>query len=372
MRILRGGLLAALLAGSTLVRSAPVAPALPVITSFTSTRGAVGSVAPWQNDFLHWSVSGATSISIDHGVGTVTNLSSATVSPIAITTYTLTATNASGSATATLTESYIPLVQINAELYKTEHAVYYIPDPGQVAFPDYNSVLSIANIDNIYLPQLQSAFPDDYMMVVVAANHLTPNNVPSVITRRHLADGIGDTTITGVGVPNLCRYNMGGGTVIDGAFAVFDHEIGHNWAARSGAELSAGHWYANTTVHGQMADNYFVVDNGVTYAQQINGSPLEGFTWTSIDNNLRNQTETFSDQDLYLMGLNPVFPDTYALTSPVLNADHTVSYSAVNTYGNTWIVAKDGARAPSYRTSDKRFRLGFIFVAQTLAEVQDA
>lgn len=365
MALVRWGILAAMLA---LMPVLPTATALPVIASFSSSRGAVGSVGVWRTDFLQWSVSGATAISIDNGVGTVTDVTSAAVSPSGITRYTLTATNAVGSVTASWTERYIPLAQISPSLYKTEHSVYYIPDPAQVSFPDYNNVLSLSNIKTVYLPQLQSAFPGDYMMVVVAANHLTPNAVPNVITERHLADGIGDA-INGIGVPNLCRYNIGGFNVIDGALGVFDHEIGHNWAARPGLEVADGHWYANSTVHGQMAANFAAVNNVVP---QINGNPVDGFTWTGVDNTDRNNTETFSDQDLYLMGLNPVFPDTHVLTTPVLNPDHSVSYSAVNTYGQSWMAGKNGARAPSYRTSDKQFKLGFIFVAQTLSEVQDA
>lgn len=365
MELLRWRALAVLLA---LAPAMPARPALPVINSFSSSRGAVGSAGVWRTDFLQWSVSGATSVSIDNGVGVVTGTTSATVSPSGMTRYTLTASNAAGSVTASWTEGYIPLVQISPTLYKTEHSVYYIPDPAQVSFPDYNSVLSVSNMNTVYLPQLQSAAPGDYMMVVVAANHLTPNSVPNVITQRHLADGIGDA-INGVGVPNLCRYNIGGFNVIDGSLGVFDHEIGHNWAARLGLEVANGHWYANSTVHGQMADNFPAVNNVV---QQINGNPVDGFTWTGVDNTVRNNTDVFSDQDLYLMGLHPVFPDTYVLTNPVFNADHTVSSSTVSTYGQAWMLGKNGARNPSYRTSDKQFKLGFIFVAQTLTEVQDS
>ncbi|MBP6715588.1 MAG: hypothetical protein KA205_01895 [Acidobacteria bacterium] len=355
-----------------LVVAHPAAQSLPVITRFASARGGVGNVGFWTTDFLQWTVTGATSITIDQGVGVVTGLSSATITPTARTRYTLTATNAAGSTTATWIEPYVPLVQISERLYKTEHSIYYIPDPAQVTFPAYDSVLSVANINNIYLPQLQSAFPDDYMMVIVAANNLTPNNVPSVLTGRHLADGIGDVTATGVGIPNLCRYNIGGGALSTGALGVMDHEIGHNWIARLGEEVAIGHWHDNSTVGGQMANSYFVAANGGLESRRIIGTPATGFTWTGVDNSAKNETDTFADQDLYLMGLHPTFPDTYVLSNPVLNNDHTVSYSAVNTYGHAWMVGKNGVRTPNYTTSDKQFRLGVIYVAQTLAEVQES
>jgi uncharacterized protein YkwD len=54
---------------------------------------------------LSWLVSGATSLSIDHGVGNVTGLSSRDVFPTDITPYVLTAANAAGTTTATLTIS---------------------------------------------------------------------------------------------------------------------------------------------------------------------------------------------------------------------------------------------------------------------------
>jgi chitodextrinase len=77
--------------------TSPVNPLLPLISSFTSTPA---GTAPGNSVTLAWSVSGATSVSIDHGVGDVTNRSSIAVSPAQTTTYTLTASNSSGSTTA--------------------------------------------------------------------------------------------------------------------------------------------------------------------------------------------------------------------------------------------------------------------------------
>jgi hypothetical protein len=76
------------------------APAAPVIANFTATPSTLN---PGQTSTLAWSVTGATSLSIDQGVGAVTGTTSKAVSPAATTTYTLTATNAAGSATASVT-----------------------------------------------------------------------------------------------------------------------------------------------------------------------------------------------------------------------------------------------------------------------------
>jgi PKD repeat protein len=83
-----------------------VAPATPVLTvptinNFTTANTAIAQGSPVT---LTWSVTGATSLSIDSGVGTVTGQSvNVTPANSGSNTYTLTATNATGSATAQVT-----------------------------------------------------------------------------------------------------------------------------------------------------------------------------------------------------------------------------------------------------------------------------
>jgi hypothetical protein len=124
----------------------------------------------------------------------------------------------------------IPLMQLSSSTYMTEHALYIIPSAAAVSFPDWNSVYSMNNVA-AYVGELKSFFPDDYVMVAVLANGLTPNRVPDVYGARHFADGIGlgNGTLPTDHVTNICRYNLGGNPVIPGALGVFDHEIGHNW-----------------------------------------------------------------------------------------------------------------------------------------------
>ena len=73
---------------------------VPVISSFTASPS---TIAAGSSSALTWSVSGATSITIDSGIGDVTNAASSSVSPKTTTTYTLTATNSAGSAQASVT-----------------------------------------------------------------------------------------------------------------------------------------------------------------------------------------------------------------------------------------------------------------------------
>jgi hypothetical protein len=76
-------------------------PGLPLISSFTANPITINS---GQSSTLSWNITGATSASISAGIGTV-NATSGThqVSPNTNTTYTLTATNATGSSTAQVT-----------------------------------------------------------------------------------------------------------------------------------------------------------------------------------------------------------------------------------------------------------------------------
>ncbi|MFM8820572.1 MAG: alpha/beta hydrolase family esterase, partial [Phenylobacterium sp.] len=77
-----------------------VTPTPPVISAFTASAA---QIQPGQTATLSWTVQGATSLSINQGVGSVDGATSRTVSPGATTTYVLTAANASGSVTASTT-----------------------------------------------------------------------------------------------------------------------------------------------------------------------------------------------------------------------------------------------------------------------------
>jgi hypothetical protein len=172
--------------------------------------------------------------------------------------------------------------------------------------------------------------------------------------------------VTGVGVPNFARYPVSG-AFTPSSLGVLTHEAGHNWGVRIGAEVGAGHWLWNSTAHGQMAAVYS--DDGFQTVKQIHGSPGTGFTWSALSNLTRNQTQTYNDQDLYLMGLNRTFPPVHVLTAPVLNADHTVSSASVATYDQAWVEGRWGVRSPSYASSPKRLRAAFIYIARDVNEV---
>ena len=82
-------------------------PAAPSIAAFSATQT---SITAGQSTTLTWTVSGATSLSIDQGVGSVSTLTSKAVAPSQTTTYTLTASNSAGSSTARVTVTVAAVV----------------------------------------------------------------------------------------------------------------------------------------------------------------------------------------------------------------------------------------------------------------------
>jgi hypothetical protein len=81
-------------------------PIPPVITWFTA---APLSIVEGHSATLAWNVTGATSLSINQGVGSVSGATgSEVVSPTTTTTYTLTASNTAGTVTADATVTVTP------------------------------------------------------------------------------------------------------------------------------------------------------------------------------------------------------------------------------------------------------------------------
>jgi len=77
----------------------PITTQPPTISSFGASPA---SISPGGTSTLNWSVAGASTVSIDQGIGNVALAGSRLVTPVATTVYTLTAANASGvSTTAT-------------------------------------------------------------------------------------------------------------------------------------------------------------------------------------------------------------------------------------------------------------------------------
>ena len=77
--------------------SPPPATSKPVINAFSATPG---SITEGNSSTLNWTVNGADTVTIDHGIGSVASSSTWVVTPAASTVYMITATNSAGSVTA--------------------------------------------------------------------------------------------------------------------------------------------------------------------------------------------------------------------------------------------------------------------------------
>ncbi|HTP31778.1 MAG TPA: OmpA family protein [Candidatus Acidoferrales bacterium] len=88
------------LSNSAVTRVSATSPTSASIVRFDATPA---NISAGQTSTLNWVVQGATSISINNGVGTVAATGSAPVSPSQTTTYTLTATGPAGTVTASAT-----------------------------------------------------------------------------------------------------------------------------------------------------------------------------------------------------------------------------------------------------------------------------
>ncbi|HJU83599.1 MAG TPA: hypothetical protein VJ600_05270 [Holophagaceae bacterium] len=93
-------------AGTAVTATATITvQAPPTISSFTAAPAIITSGS---TSTLAWTVSGATTLSLDNSIGDVSGTSSYPVAPAATTTYTLTATNAFGNVSQSTTVTVVP------------------------------------------------------------------------------------------------------------------------------------------------------------------------------------------------------------------------------------------------------------------------
>jgi hypothetical protein len=283
-----------------------------------------------------------------------------------------------------------PLVSIDATTYQTEHCLFVIDASVNWASPSgaYSDLFGTAPFTrlNASFDKLTTVFPASYFSICYMANtgdsHV-PNYIDRIYKATGISTGVGSAGLGSTGAPgapqsfatvDFCRYNQTG-NISATILAVYDHELGHAWGAQffnnvSGVGpgiLSNGHWLSNTTIDCQLGATYSP-DGGVT-VDKLYGDPTHGFRYQPVDNLRSNDVATFSEQQLYLMGLREVFPTTYALNSPVYHADLTMGSATVETYDHAAAVARYGVRNPDYKTSPKQFKLGFVYIARDLAEV---
>ena len=281
---------------------------------------------------------------------------------------------------ASLPLSAVPLHQISSTVYNTEHCVFIIDSsiPWSNATSAYNAIYTASggtfpNLSN-YFDTLTTQFPGTYFSVCYMAN-TGASNVPNYIDRIYKASGINEPGTAGApqsfASVDICRYNLSSNALFTPIIAVYDHELGHAWGAQVfnfvSPTISNGHWLPNSTVDCQLSATYSA-DGGVT-VNKLYGDPTNGFRWQKVDNLRSNDYETFSEQELYLMGVADKWPTSYVLNGVTYNGDGTASYSSLDTFTHASLVANYGARNPDYTVSAKRFKLGFVYIARDLTEV---
>lgn len=128
-------------------------PPVPVISSFTASPT---NITSGSTSTLSWNVTGATSLSINQGVGAVTG-SSKSVSPTVTTTYTLTANSSNGSATATTKVNVCSGSAIYTGSVVPGGITYHTVGGFAGRLGTYNGVVSISNSgqSKLYLEKKQ-------------------------------------------------------------------------------------------------------------------------------------------------------------------------------------------------------------------------
>ena len=164
-------------------------PQRPAIRAFTATPG---SIHPGGTAQLSWSVTGATSLSIDPGVGTVTGTGVA-VTPTGTTTYTLTATNTAGNSTAsaTVTEVVPPPTGL---VYSSNPAVY---TSGTAIEPNVPTPSGGVPTSYAVSPQLPAGLALDAATGIISG---TPSVASATTTYRVTASNSGGSFTASLGI----------------------------------------------------------------------------------------------------------------------------------------------------------------------------
>ena len=243
----------------------------PSILSFTASPS---TVTAGQKATLSWSVNGATDIAIDNGVGDVTGAASAAVQPGQTTTYTLTASNSAGSATAQVTVTVAsqtdtqpptaPVLTSAVARSATEVDLAWSAATDNVGVSGYRilrngSLLASVSGSTLTYADQSAAANTTYTYAVVAfdaaGNTSAPSNPIQVTTPASAPTG-GACPPPATGTFTACYYS---GTALSGnpVLTETDNQINFDWGTGSpGASVPAANFSARW-------QGYFNFDNVV-------------------------------------------------------------------------------------------------------------
>lgn len=173
-----------------------VSPSVPVISQFSA---APDSISPGSAASLSWTVSNASTVNIDNGIGNVATRGSRSVYPGQTTLYTLTATGPGGSNTATAQVTVAsasvpatpsPTIQIFTPMHIAGAPVinFFTRDP--VTFNTYTLSWNVANATEV------SITPGIGAVAAVGSRTVTPTKTTTYTLSAKNAYGLSQKSVT--------------------------------------------------------------------------------------------------------------------------------------------------------------------------------
>lgn len=264
-----------------------------------------------------------------------------------------------------------PLLTVDVEkvgdgLWATEYCLF-VEDSlqSEKVFPGY----PVTNKTFAYLLKpasttLYSVMPDayDFLVVTPATTVWWPNpelmeRVPNASSIRNDVEGVGMTLFdNSSGWGSAARLK----TVVYhsyGPFTMLAHELGHKWMAYlDSLTFSNGacgvHWAEHQTIGGNMGLWPKIVETSPGVFKGVMSHKPDAFN------------ATYSDLDLYLMGLKPLnqVPLIKRLNNPDYTNPDTVQFTSITTTDPMTLPAKYGARNPAYPDAQRDFTMATVVV----------
>ena len=223
---------------TTVYRTFTVTVAKPVISSFGSSAS---TIAQGSGATLSWSVSGATSLILDNGIGSVYGSSSIVVYPAATTTYTLSATNAGGTSTSTVTVTVVKPPTISnfyaspSSIYQGDGSTLFWTVNGATSLSIDNGIGAVSSSSRVVSPSASTTYVltatntvNGVSITRTASAPITVNPRPTVPTINSFT---ADASAIAAGSGTTLRWNVSNGV---GAVSVSISNVGS--VAQSGSQ----------------------------------------------------------------------------------------------------------------------------------------
>jgi hypothetical protein len=179
---------------------------LPVINSFNANPS---SISAGESSNLSWSVSGATTVSIDQGIGSVALTGTRAVAPAATTTYTLTAYSTAGSTTAT-TQVIVTGAAPSPAPTGLPVIISFVASPSSISLGESTSLSwNVSNATSIYIDNGIGSVGSSGNTIVLPSGTITYTLTASNSIGSNIATAL--VLVSGVPYP----YPSGGLPVID-------------------------------------------------------------------------------------------------------------------------------------------------------------